>query len=130
MRFLLDASALVDLLRGNQTLPDLLRGHRTSDFGVSVLSYYELWVGAHKSRRLEANLRRALEFETLPFSEAERAGEIRAALEAAGTPIGPYDTLIAGQALSRSLSLITRNLGEFGRVAELKCEDWTEGKGR
>ena len=129
MRFLLDASALVDLLRGNLAFDDLLRGHRTSDFGVSVLSYYELWVGAYKSRRLEANLRRAraLEFETLPFSEAdaERAGEVRAALEAAGTPIGPYDTLIAGQAISRSLTLITRNLGEFGRVAGLKCEDWT-----
>ncbi len=129
MRFLLDTSALVDLLRGNLAFDDLLRGHRTSDFGVSVLSYYELWVGAYKSRRLEANLRRAraLEFETLPFSEAdaERAGEVRAALEAAGTPIGPYDTLIAGQAISRSLTLITRNLGEFGRVAGLKCEDWT-----
>lgn len=130
MRFLLDTSVLVDLLRGIRTLPDLLQGLPPSEFGASVICWHELCFGAYKSQDVEANLLdiRNLEFETLPFTEAdaECAGEVRAALEAAGTPIGPYDTLIAGQALARSLRLITSNLGEFRRVAGLQCEDWTE----
>jgi len=41
-----------------------------------------------------------------------------------GTPIGGYDVLIAGQARARGLTLVTRNLREFGRVAGLSVEDW------
>jgi tRNA(fMet)-specific endonuclease VapC len=42
----------------------------------------------------------------------------------AGTPIGPYDALIAGQALARSLTLVTHNMREFQRVVGLSIEDW------
>jgi tRNA(fMet)-specific endonuclease VapC len=56
--------------------------------------------------------------------DARQAGEIRATLAAAGTPIGPYDVLIAGQARARSLVLVTRNTGEFSRVGGLHVEDW------
>jgi tRNA(fMet)-specific endonuclease VapC len=44
--------------------------------------------------------------------------------EGKGAPIGPLDTLIAAQALSRSLVLVTANLGEFRRIPELNCENW------
>lgn len=49
---------------------------------------------------------------------------LRAELASAGTPIGPYDVLIAGQALSRDMTLVTRNPREFQRVPELRLEDW------
>lgn len=49
---------------------------------------------------------------------------MRAQLEAAGRPIGPNDMLIAAQALSRRLSLVTDNVGEFERVRGLKVENW------
>ena len=52
------------------------------------------------------------------------AGEIRAALEAAGTPIGAYDVLIAGQALRHDATLVTANASELSRVAGLRWEDW------
>jgi len=55
-----------------------------------------------------------------------RPGEIRAALAVAGTPIGPYDVLIAGQALARGLVLVTHNVGEFSRVGGLLIEDWQD----
>ena len=45
-----------------------------------------------------------------------------------GTPIGPYDILIAGQARARQLTLVTRNTAEFTRVPYLRIEDWTRGK--
>lgn len=56
--------------------------------------------------------------------DAECAGEIRARLTRAGQMIGAYDVLIAGQALARSLTLVTRNLREFSRVQRLAVEDW------
>lgn len=56
--------------------------------------------------------------------DAFRAGEIRAYLQSRGTPIGAYDVLIAGQALARDLTLVTRNIGEFARVDGLRVENW------
>ena len=49
---------------------------------------------------------------------------IRAFLAARGTPIGPYDVLIAGQAVARNVTLVTHNVAEFGRVPRLRIEDW------
>jgi tRNA(fMet)-specific endonuclease VapC len=64
--------------------------------------------------------------EVLPFepADAEEAGDIRAALERAGTPIGPYDVLVAAQARRRDALLVTANEREFARVPGLKLEDW------
>jgi tRNA(fMet)-specific endonuclease VapC len=56
--------------------------------------------------------------------DARKAAEIRAALAAGGTPIGPYDVLIAGQALQRGLVVVTRNTREFSRVPGLNVENW------
>jgi tRNA(fMet)-specific endonuclease VapC len=47
-------------------------------------------------------------------------------LASKGAPIGPYDVLIAGQALAREMILVTRNTQEFGRVIGLQIEDWQE----
>ena len=128
MKFLLDTDALITLLRGDEKFINRLLAHQPSDFGVSAISHHELCFGAYKSKRVEANLRdiHAMEFEVLPLSQAdaERAGEIRATLGAKRTPIGPYDVLIAGQALARSLTLITRNIREFKRVEGLAFENW------
>jgi tRNA(fMet)-specific endonuclease VapC len=48
-------------------------------------------------------------------------------LAAAGTPIGILDILIASQALSRDLTLVTHNLRDFQRIPGLKLEDWEGG---
>lgn len=62
-----------------------------------------------------------LEFDT---EDARQAGEIWALLASNGTPIGPYDLLIAGQAVARDLILVTHDTHEFGRVTRLQIEDW------
>src|SRR5436305_9339356 len=63
----------------------------------------------------------------LPFEEEDAviAGEIRAELRSAGTLIGPYDLLIAAQALRAGATLVTANVNAFRRVRGLECEDWT-----
>ena len=130
MRFLLDTNAVIALLEDDRSLVARIRTYLPSDFGISAIVHHELCFGAYKSRRVAANLQNvhALQFEVVPISkaDAERAGEIRAALQAGGTPIGPCDVLIAGQAVTRSLTLITHNVAEFSRVAGLEFEDWLE----
>ena len=128
MRFLLDTNAVIELLRGNRRFRERLELWRPVDVGVSAVVLHELCFGAYKSARAEENLLRirALQLEAVPFStaDAERSGEIRALLQRHGTPIGPYDVLIAGQAAARSLTLVTHNLREFERVPGLSVEDW------
>lgn len=98
--------------------------------GASSLVMFELMFGAFNSARAAENLNRLaqLAFPILDFDEndAKAAGEIRAALRRAGTPIGPCDLLIAGQAKACGLVLITSNRSEFARVDELRVEDWTQ----
>jgi tRNA(fMet)-specific endonuclease VapC len=64
--------------------------------------------------------------EVLPFDEPadEHHADIRSALECAGTPIGGNDLLIAAHARSRGLTVVTHNVREFQRVADLRVEDW------
>lgn len=89
---------------------------------------HELYYGAYKSQSAAANVARveAFQFEVVSFDaeDARHAGAIRAHLTAAGTPIGPYDALIAGQARARRLVLVTHNVREFARVPGLQVEDW------
>ena len=128
MRFLLDTNAVIELLQENRRFRERLELWRPTDVGVSAVVLHELYFGAHKSARTEENLNKvkALQLESVPFSttDAERSGEIRALLQRYGTPIGPYDVLIAGQAAARSLTLVTHNLREFERVPGLSLEDW------
>jgi tRNA(fMet)-specific endonuclease VapC len=100
-------------------------------FSISCIVLYELRYGAAKSARPERNSQRIIDFlsgpiEVLPFEppDADEAGDIRAALERAGTPIGPYDILVAAQARRRDALLVTANEREFARVPRLKFEDW------
>lgn len=128
MKYLLDANAVIALMKGNEHLITGLRRHRPADFAMPAIVAHELFYSAYKSLRTAENLARidALQFNILEFdrNDARKAGEIRATLHADGTPIGPYDVLIAGQAVARNLILITRNLREFERVAELQAENW------
>jgi tRNA(fMet)-specific endonuclease VapC len=126
--YLLDANAVIGLLAGHARLLERVHQHAPQDFALSAIAAHELFYGAYKSRRQGQNLARieGLQFVVVEFDQedARHAGAIRATLAAAGTPIGPYDVLIAGQARARGLILITHNTGEFARVDGLRVEDW------
>jgi len=129
MRYLLDANVVIGLL--NDTTSQLARRVRREepvDIGISAVVAHELYDGAFKSRRAVHNvaLIDALQFVVLEFDkeDARQAGEVRALLASRGSPIGPYDVLIAGQARARNLILVTHNTVEFGRVPGLRLDDW------
>lgn len=132
MRFLLDTNAVIELLRRpDGPLRRRVRSHDPSEIGLSAIALHELYYGAFRSSGEEANvaLVDGLRFEIVEFDgeDSRHAGEIRAALATGGTPIGPFDVLIAGQARARELTLVTANVREFRRVDGLAVEDWSQG---
>lgn len=126
--YLLDTNAVIAALKGEANVLRQIRSRSPQDVVISSIVSHELYYGAFRSARVDANLARvdALQFRTIEFDQddARHAGEIRARLAFDGSPIGPYDVLIAGQALSRSIILVTRNQREFSRIAALTIEDW------
>ena len=105
------------------------------EVGVSSVTAAELRYGSEKSAAVEQN-REALgafllPLEVLAFGEEAAAayGRVRSALEKAGTPIGPLDTLIAAHAVGLGVTLVTNNTREFSRVPGLELEDWTREGG-
>ena len=137
MGYLLDTNACIALING-KSASVRERFEKAIDAGVPVMvptvAAFELWFGVSNSARPETNARTVETFfagpvRLLAFEEedARRAGEVRSALKATGKPIGAYDVLIAGQALSRKLTLVTANEREFGRVKGLVWEDWGSG---
>jgi tRNA(fMet)-specific endonuclease VapC len=130
VRYLLDTNAIISLLNHaeGKVFANALR-RRSEDVATSSIVFHELFFGAYKSARQARNLAivDALQLSVLDFDrdDAREAGAIRAHLAKEGRPIGPYDVLIAGQALRNRLILVTANLWEFARVPGLVCEDWS-----
>ena len=134
MKYLLDTNAAASILNGRRSPIDRqARRHEPGDIGISTIVIYELYFGAAKSQRKQQNRARidALRFPLVDFDrdDARYAGEIRAFLIARGTPIGPLDILIAGQARARALTLVTHNIREFRRVPGLHVVDWERDRG-
>jgi tRNA(fMet)-specific endonuclease VapC len=99
---------------------------------TSAIVVHELWYGVAKSEMVNRNslalatfLGRNIVVLDYSANDAHAAGEIRAELERVGQRIGEYDTLIAGQAYSRNLVLVTANTRKFACVNGLVVEDWT-----
>jgi tRNA(fMet)-specific endonuclease VapC len=97
---------------------------------ISTVTLGELIYGVEKSQHAERNQAvidgLAARLKVLPFDAQAAAhfGQIRADLTRRGRPIGPYDMMIAGQARSRGLILVTNNTDEFERVPGLRLENW------
>lgn len=129
MLYLLDTNAVIALLNdATSKLAKRTRRENPGDVAISAIVAYELFYGAFKSARVAHNVAviDALQFAVVEFDkeDARAAGQVRAQLSARGNPVGPYDILIAGQALSRGLVLVTHNSREFGRIPKLRIEDW------
>jgi tRNA(fMet)-specific endonuclease VapC len=129
--YLLDTNAWIQFLNGrSEGVRSRLERTRPEEIHLCSVVKAELVYGALKSARPAENLNRLRgiveRFASLPFDDAaaEAYGAIRTRLERAGTPIGPNDLLIAAIALSRGLTVVTHNTGEFQRVEGLLWEDW------
>lgn len=128
----LDTNTISYFFRGVRSVVDHFQAQRPQDLGVPSVVEYELRYGllrlppARAKPRLKALALLLETMQTLPFDRdcADQAARIRAALEAAGTPIGPHDILIAATTLSHRATLVTRNVREFARVPALDVVNW------
>lgn len=133
MRFLLDTNTCIYIIKRKplkvferfQTL-DIF------DVGISSITVAELEYGVYKSQRQQQNQAALSQFlipvEIILFDETatQTYGRIRAELERQGIVIGSMDMLIASQAISLGLILVTNNVREFSRIPGLVLENWVD----
>ncbi|MGF1673777.1 MAG: type II toxin-antitoxin system VapC family toxin [Rivularia sp. (in: cyanobacteria)] len=120
MKFLLDTNTCIYIIKNKP--PQVLHKFQTfniSDIGISSITVAELEYGVYKSQRQEKNKLALTQFliplEIVNFDEncTNLYGKIRTELENKGIVIGAMDMLIASQAMSLGLTLVTKILKSF-----------------
>ncbi len=118
---LADSDVLIDFLQGQGAADRVREEISRSNLCTSVISRFELLVGARNERQ-ETVVRELLSIvPALDIDEdvADRAASLRRALDDQGLSLGMADCLIAGVALERSLPLLTRNRRHHSRIKDL-----------
>lgn len=130
MRYLLDTNTCIDAMRHRPNVVNHMFAVAPGDSVISTITSYELYTGVAKcaapdKERAKVDLLLQTVVE-LPFEQtaAREAGRIRGLLESLGKMIGPYDVLLAAQAMAAGLVLVTANTSEFQRVPGLTVENW------
>ncbi len=130
-RYLLDTDICIyAVVRRSRSVLVRFDALKPGEAALSVIAFGELCTGAAKSSHPQVvwrNLAALISIagvKPLPVEAARRYGELRAALERKGTPVGANDLWIAAHALAEGLTLVTHNEREFRRVPKLKIENW------
>jgi tRNA(fMet)-specific endonuclease VapC len=130
VKYLWDTNTCIAHLRGRFPALTKRLAREGPDIALCSVVVSEILYGVLRSRDPAAESARSERFlqrlVSLPFDAAAavHAARIRAHLQQAGTPIGPYDVQIAAIALANGLTVVTHNTGEFRRVPGLAVEDW------
>ena len=131
MKVMLDTNTCIAIIK--RKAPRVLKrfdGYKVGEVGISWVTLAELEFGVAKSQQQEKN-QAALEEFVLPLEIAgfDRGvarvyGQVRAALEKKGTPIGALDLMIGAHALAQGVTLVTNNTREFSCIKGLTIVDW------
>jgi tRNA(fMet)-specific endonuclease VapC len=132
--YLLDTNILIDFLDGEPSVIEHVLQAGVDRCYMSAVSLHELYYGAYLARERKEEyfekeikkIHKLLEhFDVLYLSEnGEHYGNIKYALKKNGEMIDEFDILIAGQAMSEDLIVVTDNLKHFNRIKDLKIENW------
>ena len=134
LKFMLDTNICIFTIKNR---PEHVREAFNAHHGqlcISTVTLMELVFGAEKSSNPQRNLAvvegfaARLDVLKYDWEAAANTGQLRAELAKLGTPIGPYDQMIAGHARSQGLILVTNNTREFERVPGLRIEDWVHNR--
>ena len=131
--YLLDTNICIFIINKKPVhVLDKLRSVIEQKIYISSITVAELQFCVYNSQHVEKNRISLTEFlapfEIISFNDidAEHFGIIRSQLKKEGKLIGPYEMLIAAQAVARKLILVTNNKDEFLRINEFKIEDWKQ----
>ena len=130
LKYILDTNIIIYIMKNRPKQVKKRFKQHIGQMCIASVTLGELVFGAEHSQQVERNLAdieaMIARLEVLPFDNkaAYHFGQIRAALYRIGKPIGPYDMMIAGQARSAGLILVTNNVKEFERVPGLQIENW------
>ena len=130
LKYLLDTNIAIYVIKRRPPAALALFNAHAGHLAISSITLSELLHGAEKSSAAAKSLAVVEDFcsrlEVLNYGPkaAQHYGQIRAALEQAGTPIGVNDLHIAAHARSEGLILVSNNLREFERVPALQLENW------
>jgi tRNA(fMet)-specific endonuclease VapC len=127
--YMLDTESVSFALRGQGRVGERILERRPSELCISSVTLAKLRYGAEerRSKKLHGLISTfADSVEVLPFDDfaATRSGVVAAVLARKGSPLGTFDIFLAAHALSLDLTLVTGNEAHFGRVPELRTENW------
>jgi tRNA(fMet)-specific endonuclease VapC len=131
LRFMLDTNICIFTIKNKPQVVRRIFERYSGQMCVSTVTLMELMYGAEKSADPKRNIEvidgfvARLAVLDYGHESACHSAQLRAELACVGTPIGPYDLMIAGHARSRGLILVTNNVREFARVDGLRIEDWS-----
>ena len=136
MSYLLDTNICIYIIKRKPiAVLKQVQSRQPGEIALSTITLAELEYGIARSRYPDRNRVALLEF-LLPFAildfdqmAAAEYGRIRSVLESKGKPIGPMDLLLAAQARSHNLALVTNNEKEFRRIDGLRIENWVSASG-
>lgn len=131
MPYLLDTCIVSYFFRKEEGVLKKIESLDPDELKLSSITIMEIEYGLALNPTIQRKIGRIWEsfteqIEILEFTnhDAQQTANLRKHLKVAGTPIGAYDLLLAGTALSRKLTFVTDNMKEFTRVPELKVENW------
>ena len=131
MKYLLDTCVVSDFIKGEAGVLSRLKSEKPKNLAISSVSLMEIEYGLAlnpaRTKKISPVINTLLKMLTIiPYDpmDAKTTASIRAYLKTEGTPIGPYDVMIAGCAFNHGLIMVTSNTNVFNRVIGLVLQDW------
>lgn len=131
MKYLLDTCVISDFVKGEENTLLKIKGISPAKIAISSITMMEILYGlflnparVKKIQNIIHDFLGAIEILNFNQDDAREAALVRSLLKQTGQPIGSYDVLIAGTALSRKLTLVSANVSEFSRIEGLRLENW------
>ena len=135
-KYLLDTNILIEFLEETPSVVEHILKAGSRQCCMSVISLHELFYGAYlaKEKKKEYYDKEIKKinillkyFAVLPITtNGESYGKIKYALRKKGTPVDEFDMLIASQAISEGLTVVTDNIKHFENIPDVKVVNWME----
>jgi len=135
-QYILDTNILIDILNDNPVVMEKLARVGIHKCCMSTISLHELYYGAQLAREKKEEyfvkemnkISRLIEdIDVHPLAaDGKDYAKIKHLLKEQGNMIDDFDIVIAGQAISEGLTVVTDNVKHFNRIEGLKLENWME----